>query len=90
MARDTSRLPAITAGDELRNSLAHRKYSIPNLHPPQMKNKGNYIASISRVDAWLGGIAETTQFLLFASPDAEEERRAARPGVAFRAGHPSR
>ncbi|KAF8143904.1 hypothetical protein K438DRAFT_1993341 [Mycena galopus ATCC 62051] len=44
----------------------------PNLHPPQMKNKGNYFASLSRVAAWLGGIAEVAQFLLFPSPDAED------------------
>ncbi|KAJ6521389.1 FAD/NAD-P-binding domain-containing protein [Mycena vulgaris] len=34
------------------------KYAIPLPHPPQMNNKGNYIASLSRVAAWLGGIAE--------------------------------
>ncbi|KAJ6461340.1 hypothetical protein C8R45DRAFT_941238 [Mycena sanguinolenta] len=27
-------------------------------HPPQMGNKGNYIVSLSRVAAWLGGVAE--------------------------------
>ncbi|KAF8169980.1 hypothetical protein K438DRAFT_222935 [Mycena galopus ATCC 62051] len=32
-----------------------------------MKNKGNYIVSLSRVAAWLGGIAEVAQFLLFLS-----------------------
>ncbi|KAJ7117976.1 hypothetical protein C8R43DRAFT_934255 [Mycena crocata] len=32
--------------------------AIPIPHPPQMNNKGNYIASLSRVAAWLGGIAE--------------------------------
>ncbi|KAF8144505.1 hypothetical protein K438DRAFT_1992755 [Mycena galopus ATCC 62051] len=37
------------------------KYSIPDLHPPQMKNKGNYIASLSRVAAWFGGITERTR-----------------------------
>ncbi|KAK7055256.1 electron transfer flavoprotein-ubiquinone oxidoreductase [Favolaschia claudopus] len=35
-----------------------QKYSIPIPHPPQMNNKGNYIASLSRVAAWLGGVAE--------------------------------
>ncbi|KAJ7473470.1 FAD/NAD-P-binding domain-containing protein [Mycena latifolia] len=34
------------------------KYSLPLPHPPQMNNTGNYIASLSRVAAWLGGIAE--------------------------------
>ncbi|KAJ6617104.1 hypothetical protein B0H10DRAFT_2034748 [Mycena sp. CBHHK59/15] len=33
-----------------------RDFPIP--HPPQMSNKGNYIASLSRVVAWLGSIAE--------------------------------
>jgi electron-transferring-flavoprotein dehydrogenase len=27
-------------------------------HPPQMSNDGNYIVSLSRFTAWLGGIAE--------------------------------
>ncbi|KAJ7692938.1 hypothetical protein B0H17DRAFT_1168966 [Mycena rosella] len=35
-----------------------QKYALPLPHPPQMNNKGNYIASLSRVAAWLGGIAE--------------------------------
>ncbi|KAJ7106520.1 hypothetical protein C8R44DRAFT_714895 [Mycena epipterygia] len=34
------------------------KRSIPIPHPPQMNNKGNYVASLSRVSAWLGGVAE--------------------------------
>ncbi|KAJ7080923.1 FAD/NAD-P-binding domain-containing protein [Mycena belliarum] len=34
------------------------KYTLPIPHPPQMSGKGNYIASLSRVAAWLGGIAE--------------------------------
>ncbi|KAH7929289.1 hypothetical protein BV22DRAFT_1125898 [Leucogyrophana mollusca] len=32
--------------------------SIPIPHPPQMSNNGNYIVSLSRFTAWLGGIAE--------------------------------
>ncbi len=32
--------------------------SFPMPHPPQMSNKGNYILSLSRFTAWLGGIAE--------------------------------
>ncbi|KAF8145927.1 hypothetical protein K438DRAFT_1781549 [Mycena galopus ATCC 62051] len=44
-----------------------------------MSNKGNYIASLSRVAAWLGGIAEelvypgfaSAQFLLSPSPNAQ-------------------
>ncbi|KLO12518.1 hypothetical protein SCHPADRAFT_829413 [Schizopora paradoxa] len=32
--------------------------SFPMPHPPQMNNKGNYILSLSRFTAWLGGIAE--------------------------------
>lgn len=32
--------------------------AIPIPHPPQMSNKGNYILSLSRFTAWLGGIAE--------------------------------
>ncbi|KAJ7732479.1 FAD/NAD-P-binding domain-containing protein [Mycena maculata] len=34
------------------------KYAIPIPHPPQMNNKGNFVASLSRVAAWLGGVAE--------------------------------
>ena len=34
------------------------KMSFPIPHPPQMGNKGNYIVSLSRVTAWLAGIAE--------------------------------
>ena len=34
------------------------KSSFPIPHPPQMNNKGNYIVSLSRVTAWLAGIAE--------------------------------
>ncbi|KAF8166924.1 hypothetical protein K438DRAFT_1983970 [Mycena galopus ATCC 62051] len=61
--------------------LLTEKYSIPNLHPPQMKNKGNCVASISRVDAWLGGIAEVAQFLLFPSPDTEDAQGGGRARV---------
>ncbi|KAF8131338.1 FAD/NAD-P-binding domain-containing protein [Mycena galopus ATCC 62051] len=63
--------------------LLTEKYSIPIPHPPQMNNKGNYIASLSRVAAWLGGIAEEmgveiypgfagAQFLLSPATDAED------------------
>ncbi|KAJ7238105.1 hypothetical protein B0H12DRAFT_1025951 [Mycena haematopus] len=38
--------------------LLTEKYAIPLPHPPQMNNKGNYIASLSRVAAWLGTVAE--------------------------------
>ncbi|KAJ7612102.1 FAD/NAD-P-binding domain-containing protein [Roridomyces roridus] len=59
------------------------KYAVPLPHPPQMNNKGNYIASLSRVAAWLGGIAEElgvdvypgfagARFLLSDSPDASD------------------
>jgi hypothetical protein len=34
------------------------RYSIPIPHPPQMGNKGNYIASLSQFTSWLSGIAE--------------------------------
>lgn len=34
------------------------KMSFPIPHPPQMSNRGNYIVSLSRVTAWLAGIAE--------------------------------
>jgi electron-transferring-flavoprotein dehydrogenase len=34
------------------------KMSIPIPHPPQMSNDGNYVGSLSRFTAWLGGIAE--------------------------------
>lgn len=34
------------------------KRSFPMPHPPQMSNDGNYIVSLSRFTAWLGGIAE--------------------------------
>ncbi|KAJ7634511.1 FAD/NAD-P-binding domain-containing protein [Roridomyces roridus] len=59
------------------------KYALPIPHPPQMNNKGNYIASLSRVAAWLGGIAEElgvevypgfagARFLLSDSPDSSD------------------
>ncbi|KAJ7179749.1 FAD/NAD-P-binding domain-containing protein [Mycena filopes] len=38
--------------------LLTQKRALPIPHPPQMNNKGNYIASLSRVAAWLGGVAE--------------------------------
>ncbi|KAF7342278.1 Electron transfer flavoprotein-ubiquinone oxidoreductase [Mycena venus] len=38
--------------------LLTQKYAIPIPHPPQMNNKGNFVASLSQVAAWLGGIAE--------------------------------
>ncbi|KAJ7036779.1 FAD/NAD-P-binding domain-containing protein [Mycena alexandri] len=38
--------------------LLTQKWAIPIPHPPQMNNKGNYIASLSRVAAWLGSVAE--------------------------------
>ncbi|KAF8145924.1 hypothetical protein K438DRAFT_1944898 [Mycena galopus ATCC 62051] len=82
MARDVSRLPASAASDELRNSLAHRKILDPQPAPAADENKGNYIASLSCVAAWLGSIAEAAQFLLFPSPNAED----AQGGSARKAG----
>ncbi|KAF8143916.1 hypothetical protein K438DRAFT_1945619 [Mycena galopus ATCC 62051] len=38
--------------------LLTEEYSIPISHPSQMNSKGNYIASLSHIAAWLGGIAE--------------------------------
>ncbi|CAK5279771.1 unnamed protein product, partial [Mycena citricolor] len=35
-----------------------QKHAIPIPHPPQMSGTGNYIVSLSRVAAWLGGVAE--------------------------------
>ncbi|GJE93644.1 electron transfer flavoprotein-ubiquinone oxidoreductase [Phanerochaete sordida] len=35
-----------------------QRASFPMPHPPQMSNRGNYIVSLSRVTAWLAGIAE--------------------------------
>ncbi|KAJ7621656.1 FAD/NAD-P-binding domain-containing protein [Mycena polygramma] len=63
--------------------LLTQKYAIPIPHPPQMNNKGNYIASLSRVAAWLGGVAEEmgaevypgfagARLLLSDEPDAED------------------
>lgn len=34
------------------------RMTIPLPHPPQMSNDGNYVASLSRFTAWLGGVAE--------------------------------
>lgn len=45
------------AGSSLMRFLT-KPLAIPILHPPQMGNKGNYIVSLSRVTAWLAGIAE--------------------------------
>ncbi|KAJ7057835.1 FAD/NAD-P-binding domain-containing protein [Mycena amicta] len=59
------------------------KRTIPIPHPPQMNNKGNYVTSLSRVAAWLGGVAEElgaevyagfagARFLLSDEPDATD------------------
>ncbi|KAF7323870.1 Electron transfer flavoprotein-ubiquinone oxidoreductase [Mycena kentingensis (nom. inval.)] len=59
------------------------KYAIPIPHPPQMNNKGNYVTSLSRVAAWLGGVAEElgaevyagfagARFLMSDAPDATD------------------
>ena len=34
------------------------RHALPIPHPPQMSNKGNYVVSLSRFTAWLGGVAE--------------------------------
>ncbi|KAJ7798847.1 hypothetical protein B0H14DRAFT_2904880, partial [Mycena olivaceomarginata] len=63
-----------------------QKWSVPIPHPPQMNNKGNYIASLSRVAAWLGGVAEElgvevypgfagARFLLSTDKDAQDAAR---------------
>jgi electron-transferring-flavoprotein dehydrogenase len=41
-----------------RMRLLTRTHSFPMPHPPQMNNAGNYIVSLSRFTAWLGGVAE--------------------------------
>ncbi|KAJ7435031.1 FAD/NAD-P-binding domain-containing protein [Mycena galericulata] len=59
--------------------------ALPIPHPPQMNNKGNYVASLSRVAAWLGGVAEElgaevypgfagARLLLSDTPDAADAR----------------
>ncbi|KAF8143945.1 hypothetical protein K438DRAFT_1910993 [Mycena galopus ATCC 62051] len=55
----------------------------------EMSNKGNYIASLSRVAAWLGGIAEelvypgfaSAQFFLSPSPAGDAQGRQVRSAV---------
>jgi electron-transferring-flavoprotein dehydrogenase len=78
-----------------------QKWSVPIPHPPQMNNKGNYIASLSRVAAWLGGVAEElgvevypgfagARFLLSTDKDAQDaagkEVRSVRGVVTHDAG----
>ncbi|KAH9482048.1 putative electron transfer flavoprotein-ubiquinone oxidoreductase, mitochondrial [Psilocybe cubensis] len=58
------------------------KISLPIPHPPQMSNKGNYVASLSQFTRWLAGVAENkygveiypgfagTQLLLSDEPDS--------------------
>ncbi|KAJ7795524.1 FAD/NAD-P-binding domain-containing protein [Mycena olivaceomarginata] len=78
-----------------------QKWSVPIPHPPQMNGKGNYIASLSRVAAWLGGVAEElgvevypgfagARFLLSTDKDAQDaagkEVRSVRGVVTHDAG----
>ncbi|KAF8171375.1 hypothetical protein K438DRAFT_1773219 [Mycena galopus ATCC 62051] len=69
--------PATSSGMRLLT----QEYWILFLHPPQIDNRGNSIASLSCVTAWLGGITEEmgvevypgfagAQFLLSPSPEA--------------------
>ncbi|KAF8144526.1 hypothetical protein K438DRAFT_1992774 [Mycena galopus ATCC 62051] len=82
--RPQRRNPPQTGG-ELEDTFTHAEYWIPFLHPPQIKNRGNSIASLNCVTAWLGGI---TEFLLSPSPDALMRQRTKgphfEPGMAFR------
>ncbi|KAJ6562289.1 hypothetical protein B0H19DRAFT_1144084 [Mycena capillaripes] len=81
--------------------LLTEKWVIPIPHPPQMNNKGNYIASLSRMSAWLGGVAEGmgaevyagfagARLLLSDAPDAHDaqgrEVRSVRGVVTHDAG----
>jgi electron-transferring-flavoprotein dehydrogenase len=38
--------------------LLTKKWAVPIPHPPQMDGRGNFVVSLSRVAAWLGGVAE--------------------------------
>ncbi|KAJ7200876.1 FAD/NAD-P-binding domain-containing protein [Mycena pura] len=77
------------------------KRAVPIPHPPQMNNRGNYVASLSRVAAWLGTVAEGlgaevyagfagARFLLADTPDAADAQgravRAVRGVVTHDAG----
>ncbi|KAJ7270712.1 FAD/NAD-P-binding domain-containing protein [Mycena haematopus] len=66
-----------------RMRLLTERYALPLPHPPQMNNRGNYVASLSRVAAWLGTVAEDlgaeiypgfagARLLLAPSPDARD------------------
>jgi electron-transferring-flavoprotein dehydrogenase len=38
--------------------LLTKRWAVPIPHPPQMDGRGNFVVSLSRVAAWLGGVAE--------------------------------